>query len=295
MTRATCVRLALVACGVLVTGAMVLPRRGAGDAPTMSPNVALRAIMLAKAATPECCTAAQQRAIVHRYLPRIRVQDTTPDDRYAIAEAYFMALDPDHATTLYRTVATGTDAHARIANLRLMWMRMAAYQKFDSIEPRILAFRANFPPTEDDLHGDALAVFGLADHYRDQKDHAAAVRLVEDELRTLPTDAPFAGLTLPVDLLASFDRLGQRDSALAILGRTRDALAARLARESRLSRPTTDALRRLPPRAGAIYRIEDGLLADLPPRDMFRIRLTEMVDSLSIVLRNPPPVRTAAP
>jgi hypothetical protein len=207
-----------------------------------------------------------QADIASRWLERTRRRGLSDDERLALAELHFVAFDPGAAGPGFRPFAGGTDTRARLATQRLLRMRMAAYDVYDGVEEAIREARGRLPAVATDPWPFHASVSTLARHYADRGDHEAVVRVVMEELSTIPVDGVFFSHTLPGEFISSFEQTGRRADAIAHMQRVRDALA----HGERISREEA-AVPLAPPHVdGVVHRLEEGLLRDLPATDVER-------------------------
>lgn len=196
------------------------------------------------------------------------------DEEFALGEVYYSAFQPQEARAVYEKFARGSDAFARQALQRMMWMEMAAMQKYDGIEAQIDAYRARFRPVKDDLRHLYFPVFGLADHYA-KTDPEKAVKLVLDEIRSLPQDVPYYSLSLIVPLFEAFERTGRAAEALTLLKAARETYS----KSPFVTNPPQKTA--VAHRAGVIHMPEQGLMLDYPvPHDPFLARVSQRVNAL---------------
>lgn len=159
----------------------------------------------------------QQKDICRGYLAQARTEGLPEDERFALAELYFVSLMPDESKALFQPFLAGTDFRARMAWQRMMRMNAVAYEDFAAVEKALPEYRAKFPPDRRDLYHSYSGVQGLADHYRKAGDHQKVVDLVSAEIAQLPADAPFYSAVLAGSFFESFAKVGKAAEAARIL------------------------------------------------------------------------------
>lgn len=197
-------------------------------------------------------------------------------ERFALAELFFVALKPDPADSLFSLYLDGSDLRARMATQRKLRITMAAFTVYRGMEDSIRAARARFPVTPADPWHLQASVSTLARYHAERGEHATAVRLVMDEIATLPEDGLFFSHALPGAFLASFEHEGKRDVALAHIRRVRDALSAAGNSSARGEQPP--AAQHV---AGVVHRLEEGLLSDLDDAQRQRFLRGRLIGALS--------------
>jgi hypothetical protein len=251
---------ALCVGAILLTGLNTASSRA--QEPSLLPTDALHQIHVELSGQP-----GKQKEIAMRYLPKVKTTDLSRDEQFALGEVYFVALMPKEARDAFAPFTGGRDMQARIARQRILWMTMAADRKYDGIEPMLVDYRRRFKPVAADTRHLSGAVFGIAEHYQSIGDHERAVKLVLEEVESLPGDAPYHSLRLPAQLFTSFEKTGRAETATRLLDKARATLRAMLPKPEVADGATT------PPahRPGVYHRREEGLTADLPEKEQ-RIR-----------------------
>ena len=197
-------------------------------------------------------------------------------ERFALGELFFVALQPDPADSLFSLYLDGTDLRARMATQRKLRITMAAFTVYRGMEDSIRAARARFPVIPADPWHMQAAVSTLARYHADRGEHAVAVRLVMEEIETLPEDGIFFSHALPGAFLASFQHEGKGDVALTHMRRVREALIAAGNRSARGERPPVASHV-----SGVLHRLEEGLLTDLDDAQRQRFLRGRLIGMLS--------------
>lgn len=225
-------------------------------------------------------TTADQGMVTEQWLKRTRRESLEPDERLALAEMYFIGFRPNEADPLFAEFASGTDRRARLATQRRYRMAMAAWDRYDGVEERIRTDRRRLPAMPDDPWHFQPAVSTLAAHYRDRGDHSAVVRVISEELASLPTDGVYFSHTLPGSFFSSYAAVGRRDEAIAHLETVRDAMLT----GDRIQRG--EVLPDRPHKPGTLHRLEERLLRDQDAVDVQRSLRGRLVGTLySLLLR----------
>lgn len=195
-------------------------------------------------------------------------------EEFALGEVHYSAFQPKEARAVYEKFTGGSDLFARQARQRIMWMEMAAMQQYDGIERQIDSYRAKFQPSPEDLRHLYFPVFGLADHYA-KTEPEKAVKLVLDEIRSLPRDVPFYSLSLVVPLYEAFRSTGRTAEALELLKSAREVYS----KSPLVTNPPQRTA--VAHRAGVIHIPEQGLMLDYDiPHDPFLARASQRVQAL---------------
>jgi len=212
------------------------------------------------------------------------------DEAFALAELYFAALMPKESTDAYAAFTGGSDQRARTALQRIIFMKMVAFQQFDGIADDLAAYRKRFRPSSDDIFGldEALAV--LAVHLRGEGKHDEVVKLVVDEIETLPSDAPYMSYGLVASNIESFQKTGKQDDAVRLLKRALQAYAD--VADTKVPVPTGS----IEHRAGVVHRVEQKLRLDYAPapsQDDYIIDAKSKIKSVLSTLSGPRVVQAA--
>lgn len=223
-----------------------------------------------------------QGDIAERILDRTRRGRLDDAERFALGELFFVALKPDPADSLFSLYLDGSDLRARMATQRKLRITMAAFDVYRGMEDSIRAARARFPVLPADPWQMQAAVSTLARYHAGRGEHAIAVRLVMDEISTLPEDGLFFSHSLPGALLASFEHEGKRDFALSHMRRVRDALIAVGNSSARGEQPPAAGHAK-----GVVHRLEEGLLSDLDDAQRQRFLRGRLIGALSGYLAQP--------
>lgn len=225
-----------------------------------------------------------QGPIAARWRGRAQADTTklSADERLALAELHFVALDPEPAYALFAALAEGNDLRALHASQRMMRIRMAAFDDYSTAEADLKAYRARFPRSPEDLVHLRTAVATLVQRYRTQGQDTAAARVILDELATLSPSVPYMSWFLVFQLPG----LGRSTEAAAFLQSLRDSLPARY--DTSLARlADTDSLPLH--RAAVLHRIEFGLSQDYPPQTFMALRARGLLRQMAAVARSSQP------
>ena len=248
------------------------------DEPTLLPTEALHKIFEEMKGQ-----GSKQKEIAAKFLAQVKTADLSADEQFALAEVYFAAIMPKEAKAAYQKFASGNDLKARLAWQRVLWITMASEQIYDSVENQLGPYRAKFPAVKDDLFHLQSAVFGVADKYREQGNHEKAVKLVTEEIKSLPGDAPYYSYALAATFFDSFKKVGQEEAAIQMLEKARDIYAAAWAKLGAADQGSDASIAH---RAGAFHRVEEGLRSDYPPAKQLDLTLKRMLDRVNATLAN---------
>jgi tetratricopeptide (TPR) repeat protein len=209
-----------------------------------------------------------------KFIRLARTQGLDRSERFALAEAYFLAFMPDEAKAIYRDYLEGTDELARVAWQRTMRITFAAEDRPAEAERMLEEFYKKFKPTADDQGYGSQQAADLAGYWRDQGDVQRAVGYIVREFKAVPADGPYVGLTLPGRMSDLFARAGRLEEAKRLTQQALEGLKQVAEREHITSNPYAAANRgsNQPHRAGMLHNAASGLMGDLPDfdRDVYR-------------------------
>lgn len=188
----------------------------------LAPREVLKRMYQAMEAYPD----KERRANTNPFVERARTEDLDEDERFLLGEAYFVNFMPNEAYELFEPFMDGDGLKARVAWERVMQMEFAAYDRVQNVEEMLPRYKKRFPPAPGDLHGAAYQVQNLANLYRERGDHAAAVEILVEEVRSLPEDAPYRSWLAVPRFMESFEAAGKNEVAVELMERGRKAMLA---------------------------------------------------------------------
>ncbi len=202
-------------------------------------------------------------------LADVRTTGLAPDEEVALGLSYFFTFDGLSALPLLERHAARTDVLGRVSMQSLQQMSFFGAKDYALVERRLAEYRARFRPDSADLQYTSGMVRNLASLAAANGDHARAVSLVLEDVRTLPPDLPLLGFENLARMFESFRTLGRADTAVALMRRHRDALQSALRpADDGDSAPDTSIVRptRAMHRQGVMHYMPfaDGMMADEP-------------------------------
>lgn len=179
---------------------------------------------------------------------RMRTKDLDEQERFLKGEAHFLNFEPEPARDAYWEFRNRDDAMGRVANQRLMIIRVNAFGMFDQVlEEDIPAYRRRFGVSPEDRTGISYPIAQLARHYI-QTGHAkrGLDLIVEEVAHHKAFDAPYAAYYLPLQFLEAAKDRDRGDEFLTLIRQTVDGLdqtiQARL-RSGRAAGPSAPTLK----------------------------------------------------
>jgi hypothetical protein len=207
----------------------------------------------------------RQKEIAEKYLSRVSTTNLKSAEQFALGEVYFVALKPKESTEVYEKFISGHDMRARMAWQRVILMKIRAFEKVDEAEKEIYQYRKRFPADEKDLFHLAYPVSSLARYYADKGDHERVVKLISDEIESLPSNAPYYSFGMVATFFESFKNVGKEEAAIRMLERGRNIYSAAAAKNGKFSTETKPLQGKIRHRPGVLHSVGEGLLKDYPP------------------------------
>lgn len=209
--------------GIIAGGALLLGTLPGRASAETEPASLLPSAGLSQAFSDLASSKGAQKDICRGYLARVQKEGLNEDERFALAELYFVSLMPGEAKALFQPFLAGNDLKARMAWQRMMRMNVAAYEDFPAVEKGVQEYRVKFPSDPRDLYDTYAGVQGLADRYVKAGEDQKVVDLILTEAARLPADKPYYTLALAGTYFNSFAKVGKPAEAGRIL---RQVLAA---------------------------------------------------------------------
>lgn len=124
----------------------------------------------------------------------------------------------DEAKEIYCELAKGDDLTARKGAEIAMYI-FSQDKDFETVEKMYAQFRSKFKPVPEDIPYTSTPVSILARHYSAQGNHEKAIKLLMEEVESLPFDAPYRTFSAFAGASYIFLELGRKDEALELLAR----------------------------------------------------------------------------
>ncbi|MBR9814010.1 hypothetical protein GYB61_09175 [bacterium] len=177
---------------------------------------------------------APRRSITGPYVRRIDATVESASEKFYQGEIAFLDFRPDAAFEAFTQAASGDSDIARVANQRLLIIRVNAYEQYDAVvKEHAPAYRQRFPIRPDDRYGISYPLLQVAAHYFRSGRGDEALDIIRKEVMAHDAfEAPYLAYSLPLRAMAHAKDAAQRTALLELAGWAKDGLD--LAIEARL-------------------------------------------------------------
>jgi len=178
-----------------------------------------------------------RKTITVPLLERMQTDGLSEIERFMKGEAHFLNLQPEESRDEFWDFRNRDDDFGRVANQRLMTIRINAFQMIDALlESDIPKYRERYGSRADDRYGITFPLSRTALLLIDRGDVDAALDLVVNEVRRHDRfDAPYSAYALIGQFSATAKEHGRADEFVALHEWIMDGL--NLAIEERLATP----------------------------------------------------------
>lgn len=160
--------------------------------------------------------------------PRVITEGLEGDELFYLGETYFWNLLPNEANAAFEKLLDGNSLASRAAWQRYLIVKINGFQEYEEAEQMIKDYRKKFKPITEDISGNYFGIASLIYGYSQSGKHQKIVNLVKDELAYLDYSGPYSGFIGPVNHMSSFEAIGEKDTALELLKKSKDGLSKEL-------------------------------------------------------------------
>ncbi|WP_262693647.1 hypothetical protein [Kordiimonas aquimaris] len=186
----------------------------------ISPNDVL-ALAMTELMEKQSLYTRNQRAIMQKYMPfvapDINTMPENPVDQFALGNLLFLSLMAVDSEAHLEDLMEREDVIGRISWQRVMQIRRRAYDRPEETREMLDEYIAKYAPSSIEINGRSKQLAVYISNYFENGDADQAVNLLLEELKRMPTNAPYPSFLLPVTVTEQIQKSGRSNEIYSLI------------------------------------------------------------------------------